>query len=131
MRTMSEPEPTSTAIQTEVGNDGYVIVEERRCTPRVRRPLVAQVTGFREGDAVLCVIEDISEGGLFLCAPRGVGVRVGQRCELVLSCAKDVLERPACVDEPMYATVVRTRPVLSGSDSTVGAGLRFDQPIYL
>jgi hypothetical protein len=38
---------------------------------------------------------------------------------------------PTLMGETCYATVVRTEQFLESNKPMVGAGLRFDQPIYL
>ena len=54
--------------------------------------------------------------------PLALGLRVGQRCEIVLSNDEG---------ESHYATVVRTEPIAKAPNPIVGAGLRFDQPLFL
>jgi len=121
-----------TALLGDVALDGaYIVTQERRVNPRFRPALTAHVSGLRIGGAVRAEVGDISEGGLFVCLPAGAGAGVGLRCELVLSSEPGSLDCPACVGEPIYATVVRTLHVEDKGGSCIGAGLRFDMPIFL
>jgi hypothetical protein len=112
---------------------GGVLVEDRRFAQRVQKRLTAHVVGFASAaDRTLaCPVADISEGGLFLCVPGDAKVTVGQRCEVVLKPQSAPGDSPDCAGEPVFATVVRTAPVSQGTAKLIGAGLRFDQPIYL
>lgn len=109
-----------------VGTD-YVVLEERRSSPRSATGWTVHLSGFDRTTPFECPAENISECGLFVCLPGDLGVCVGTRCELVLACDGGLPGNPACVDEPVYATVVRTIPV---SGDRIGAGLRFDNPIF-
>ena len=130
MSTLSNDDQT--ALLGDVALDGdYVVTQERRVNPRFRPALTAHVSGLRTGEAVQAEVGDISEGGLFVRFPDDVGACVGVRCELVLSSDPGSSECPACVDEPIYATVVRTFHVEDEGGSCIGAGLRFDMPIFL
>ena len=97
-------------------------MDERRAVPRVRKRLTATVIGVGAADAFRCTTDDISESGLYVQLPLSSGLRVGQRCEVVL---------PNDAGEGLYATVVRTEPIAQGPSPLVGAGLRFDQPLFL
>ena len=97
-------------------------MDERRAVPRVRKRVIAQVIGVGASEAFRCSTDDISENGLYVQLPLSSGLRVGQRCEIVLT---------DDTDEGHYATVVRTEPIPQGPTPLVGAGLRFDQPLFL
>lgn len=97
-------------------------MDERRAVPRVRKKLTANVIGVGAVEVFCCATNNISENGLYIQLPLSSGLRVGQRCEVVLADG---------ADEGLYATVVRTEPIAQGSTPLVGAGLRFDQPLYL
>ncbi len=97
-------------------------MDERRSTPRFRKRLTAKVIGVGAAEVFRCTTEDISEDGLYVQVPLASGLCVGQRCEVVLS---------DDVGEGHYATVVRTEPIGKGPAPIVGAGLRFDQPLFL
>ena len=96
-------------------------MDERRSTPRLRKRLTAKVIGVGAAEVFRCTTEDISENGLYVQVPLASGLRVGQRCEVVLS---------DDANESHYATVVRTEPIAKGPTPVVGAGLRFDQPLF-
>jgi len=96
-------------------------MDERRSTPRLRKRLTAKVIGVGAAEVFRCTTEDISENGLYVQVPLASGLRVGQRYEVVLS---------DDANEGHYATVVRTEPIAKGPTPIVGAGLRFDQPLF-
>jgi len=97
-------------------------MDERRAAPRVRKRVTAQVIGVGAAGAFRCSTDDISENGLYVQLPLSTGLRVGQRCEVVLT---------DDAREGHFATVVRTEPISKGPTPLVGAGLRFDQPLFL
>ena len=97
-------------------------MDERRAAPRVRKRVTAQVIGVGASEVFRCMTEDFSENGLYVQAPLSSGLRVGQRCEIVLT---------DDANEALYATVIRTEPIAKGPTALVGAGLRFDQPLFL
>lgn len=116
-----------TMIEDQSAGTDYVVLEERRMSPRSAPGWTVHLSGLGRAKPFECPAENISECGLFVCLPGDLGVCVGARCELVLACDGGVPGSPSCVDEPVYATVVRTIPV---SDDRIGAGLRFDNPIF-
>jgi hypothetical protein len=97
-------------------------MDERRAVPRVRKRVTAKVLGVGAAEVFRCTTDDISENGLYVQLPLSSGLRVGQRCEIVLT---------DDAGEGHYATVVRTEPIPQGPTPLVGAGLRFDQPLFL
>lgn len=97
-------------------------MEERRALPRVRKRVSAKVISVDAAEVFRCTANDINENGLYVEVPLSSGFRVGQRCEVVL--ADDA-------GEGLYATVVRTEPIAQGPTPLIGAGLRFDQPLFL
>lgn len=97
-------------------------MDERRAVPRVRKRVSAKVIGVGAAEVFRCATEDISENGLYVRLPLSSGLRVGQRCEVVLT---------DDAGEGLYATVVRTEPIAHAPTPLVGAGLRFDQPLFL
>ncbi len=130
-----QPEPAATipleasSIRTR-GNIGFS--DERRTVPRFRQRMVANVIGLGHDEGQPLVTEDISESGLFVYVPSSYGLRVGQRLEVELQDAADVAgPRSALCGERRYATVVRTEPLKRGPRQLVGAGLCFDQPLFI
>jgi len=97
-------------------------MDERRAAPRVRKRVTAKVIGVGAAEVFRCTTNDINENGLYVEVPLSAGFRVGQRCEVVLS---------DDAGQGLYATVVRTEPIAQAPTPLVGAGLRFDQPLYL
>jgi len=76
-------------------------------------------------------MRDISEGGLFLIVAWSAGLTVGERCELELFEA-DGSPLGCLAGGSCFATVVRTEIVMAeSSQRLLGAGLRFDHPLYL
>ena len=119
---------TIEALVLDRNTERDVALDDRRCAPRVQRSLAAQVRPVELTEPHRCEVEDISEGGLFVLVPLSYGLNVGQRCEITLSAGA------SCVcptDETCYATVVRTEVIAADSGKRLGAGLRFDQPLFL
>jgi len=106
-----------------------VALDDRRCAPRAHRSLSADVrpVGLREPQR--CHVEDISEGGLFVFVPFSYGLNVGQRCEVQLQTTHGSSCSPT--GDVCFATVVRTEVIAFDSGKQLGAGLRFDQPLFL
>lgn len=103
--------------------------QERRETDRLRRKLEVTVRPVGFSESLVGRARDLSEGGMYLLLHAPAMLTVGQRCELQLTPDGDV---PAHIcGECHYATVVRTEPVTYGEASMFGAGLRFDQPLFL
>lgn len=103
--------------------------DDRRCAPRKCSPLAAQVRLMGMTESQRCDVSDISEGGLFVFVPLAYGLNVGQRCEVQLSAKHPAACCPT--DDTCYATVVRTEVVAADTGKLLGAGLRFDQPLFL
>ena len=130
--------PTTTELKSAnveapriAGTVAAFLLDERRVTPRRRPPLSAEVRPLGLAEAHRCSIDDISEGGLFLCVPLSFGLNVGQRCEVLFSTLASADSSLCPTDEPCYATIVRTEVINEGSKKLLGAGLRFDQPLFL
>jgi len=105
---------------------------ERRSSPR--RPLRLQTRLIPLGglDAIECTSDDIAEQGVHVTVPIGYGLAVGQRHELILATPETSSNPERRLNgEGHYATVVRTRVLLSQGGDRVGVGLRFDQPLVM
>lgn len=102
-------------------------IEERRGTERTARRLSAILMRSGTSEGVDCTTEDLSEGGFFVRLAMEHGVAVGQRYEITFP---EEVSGLGCCGLTCYATVVRTARVLDDSTS-VGAGMRFDQPLFL
>jgi len=116
------------SVSVYSGFDTVTSVDDRRCAQREQLPLAAEVRPVGVTEPHHCDIEDISEGGLFVFVPLSYGLNVGQRCEVVLSSMRASVSCPT--DEVCYATVVRTEVIVGESGKRLGAGLRFDQPLF-
>ena len=118
--------------QPGVGESSAAVVEERREATRMTRNAPATLLSSDDAEPIRCTIHDIGESGLFLHAPASSGLSVGHRYEVVLDAADD-----ACLDLAdafscgCFATVVRTMVVEDVVEHSIGAGLRFDQPLIL
>jgi len=116
-----------TAPSTDMTTD--VMLDDRRCAPRVQRSLAADVRPVGLNESQRCDVEDISEGGLFVFVPFSYGLNVGQRCEVQLQTTHGLSCSPS--GDVCFATVVRTEVIAVESGKQLGAGLRFDQPLFL
>jgi hypothetical protein len=114
---------------TRPGAGTDVSLDDRRYAPRTQRALAADVRLVGISESHHCDVEDISEGGLFVFVPLSYGLNVGQRCEVLFSSTHSSMSCPT--DEVCYATVVRTEVIVCNSSTRLGAGLRFDQPLFL
>ena len=105
--------------------------EERRTSERNCRKLVARLAGLRGRAEVRCPAENISENGMYVRVPMGCGLAVGERYEVALAEESSPSQSDNLIGEGCYATVVRTERLERESGDLVGAGLRFDQPLFL
>jgi hypothetical protein len=131
MPTFAQPISPDAATQSKNRIGDAFLADERRVAPRLKRPLFAELRPLGLNQAHRCSIGDISEGGLFVCAPLSYGLNVGQRCEVQFSALGGRDPSLCPTDGPCYATVVRTEVIAEGSKKLLGAGLRFDQPLFL
>lgn len=124
--------PTTTLSFASVPPQSSVVapVDERRCATRERLAFPVRVTTMGRSAALQCQGDDISEAGMFMRAPNDAGLCVGQRCEVNFE--DDSSGRLAgLVGGTWFATVVRTERSAGHAGDQVGAGLRFDQPLFL
>ncbi len=105
-------------------------VDDRRASDRICEHLPIELSAMGGPDAQPCTASDISEDGLFLSVPADCGLTVGQRCEVTFG-GQSPPALSSLDGETHFATVVRTAVLADGSESRVGAGLRFDQRLYL
>ncbi len=107
------------------------VVEDQRCSPRNPNSVPVRLSGLGSSESHPCIAKDISEGGLYLRVPASADLAVGQRCELTFS--DDELDDAigGLAGCGCYATVVRTEQDADGLSQSVGAGLRFDRPLFL
>jgi hypothetical protein len=68
---------------------------------------------------------------MFVRAPADAGLCVGQRCEVNFEPGVESPSLKGLVGGTWFATVVRTEHPSEACAAHVGAGLRFDQPLFL
>lgn len=90
-----------------------------------------RLTGMGCASALECHADDISEAGMFVRAPRDAVLCVGQRCEVNFQKHADAPQLSGLVGGTWFATIVRTEQLAEGATHHIGAGLRFDQPLFL
>ena len=131
MLTESAHETSTTLIAEPPVHDRVSVDEDRRYGSRLPSsvPIKLSVLGWNECQS--CTTVDLSEGGLYVRLPRTCGLSVGQRCEVEFGGPADAHELSGVAGEIRYATVVRTDALPSSSGDQIGAGLRFDQPLFL
>lgn len=92
-----------------------------------------RLSALGTSQAIPCRAENISEGGLFVILPAEARLRVGERCEVTFTGAPGLPDRvPFATLNGLtcYATVVRTVNRSVDAAPYVGAGLRFDHPLF-
>ncbi len=107
------------------------VTQNRRNALRTSRPVDAQLTSMGSLTAIGCRMVDISENGAYVSAFASANLSVGQRFQIELSKESDAPDLASALCQGCYATIVRTERRVSDGDSAIGAGLRFDRPIYL
>lgn len=107
--------------------DVSAVVDERRSCRRSRRDVTMNLRTMGRSDVHCCSARDISEGGLYVCVPVEYGLTVGRRVEVAFA---DDGESPSFAGESYYATVVRTTRLADAAEDLIGAGLRFDRPLF-
>lgn len=103
---------------------------DRRASMRHPRKLKAILLGRGLDDGLTCMTTDISEGGICVQVSDTSGLTVGQRYEVLLSEESDAPDLACFLCGGCFATVVRTERGAVASPGALGAGLRFDQPLY-
>lgn len=130
MLTATKRETTPAAVADLGVLDVVPAVEERRVSTRIVRKLTVKLTARGCVEAHCGPAENISEGGLYLRVPYGYGLAVGQRCEISFATEADSPGLPHLSVGTCFATVVRTEVLTDGSTRVIGAGLRFDRPLF-
>jgi len=105
-------------------------IDEKRIAAREPHRFSMRLTALGSTDSLRCVSENVSEGGCFMHLPADAGLYVGQRCELEFTPESPDHAGAHLAGEVCYATVVRTETVTLPTGTTVGTGLRFDQPLF-
>lgn len=104
--------------------------DDRRCFPRMSRLFVTTITELGGSVSRKCDVRDISESGLFARVPTDYDVCVGKRCEVTITEENNAEHPSNLIVESLYATIVRTERIELETETVVGIGLRFDQPLY-
>ncbi len=107
-----------------------IVHDERRTFPRSPKPLVTQVKQLGDMNIHDCAVRDISENGLYMRIPSDCHLSVGHRCEVSIVGEGEVGSCGGLIGESLYATVVRSERIELETETVVGVGLRFDQPLY-
>ena len=104
---------------------------DRRVACRLPKRLYARMTPMGASSPISGKTENLGECGFFVLVANQGTLTVGQRCEIEL--IDEDGETPlACMPaDGCYATVVRTEIISSREGRCLGAGLRFDQPLFL
>jgi len=119
-------------IESRLLKESTALVDDRRTNARLRRKMIADILDLPGREELApCVTEDISEEGLLVHVPVSYGMVVGQRCEVLLRDEPGLGEPSQLCGERRFATVVRTAPIPNSPTPMLGAGLRFDQPLFL
>ena len=106
-------------------------VEDRRTSTRLPNEIPTKLAPLGQSQVHQCDTRDISTSGLFVRVPAESGLSVGQRVEVVLGDDKAPKSPSGVAGMACYATVVRTQHVPDAEKRVIGAGLRFDHPVFL
>ena len=131
MLTTSDLKPSTTSLVDVPAHGAAAIDEDRRDADRESQKLRITLSALGWSESQTCATSDISEGGLYVQLPASCGLSVGQRCEIGFEGNVDPAKHSNIAGEIRYATVVRTDALALGSEQRIGAGLRFDQPLFL
>jgi hypothetical protein len=128
---MPTPKDTPVASLDPVSSGASAVADERRSSQRIDREIGLTLTSVGSTEARLCSSSNISEGGLSVQVPPEYGLSVGQRCEVMFASEGESKAPQNLAGEMRYATVVRTEVVTGSARQMIGAGLRFDRPLFL
>lgn len=131
MLTTSQPGPSTTLLGDVSARGGATVEQDRRQSDRESHSVRITLSALGWAESQTCATHDLSETGLYVRLPVACGLSVGQRCEVGFEGSVDPTEPSSVAGEIRYATVIRTDAVSSASEKQIGAGLRFDQPLYL
>ena len=123
--------PTTLPSPAEAQHTVSWIEADRRLAPRSAQSLYARLTPLGATSAIAGKTENLGEQGFFVLVADQKNLTVGQRCEVELMNEDGETRLSALPIEGCYATVVRTEVITSSEGRCLGAGLRFDQPLFL
>lgn len=122
--------PPKAAVAAPIRTPSW-IEADRRVGERTPRRLYARMKPLGASAPISGKTENLGECGFFVLVANQGRLTVGQRCEIELI-DEDGETRLACMPpDGCYATVVRTEIITSREGRCLGAGLRFDQPLFL
>lgn len=127
MLTTSDQNASATATIEPPLTGTMPLDKERRDTSRLPSNVPIKLSTLGWSECRTCTTDDLSEGGLYLRLPAAYALKVGQRCEVGFENEGNAAELSSVAGEIRYATVVRT----DAAGELIGAGLRFDQPLFL
>lgn len=131
MLTTSDHEASTAALSAPVLPGSSSTADDRRGANRAAKNVQITLSALGWTERQTCMTDDLSEGGLFVRVPVACGLAVGQRCEVGFGDVADGVGLSSVAGEIRYATVIRTHAVPQDTGDLIGAGLRFDQPLFL
>lgn len=131
MLTISNPDSATIQTADALAGNMNTAVKERRTSNRHPMDLAMKLTPMGTPGGQRCTIEDISEGGMYVRVQAEAGLAVGQRVEVTFEDEGKQPASPGPAGETHFATVVRTKLLAEATKDKVGAGLRFDRPLFL
>lgn len=131
MLTKSQQRPSTTSLGGLSAHGATAVDEDRREANRESQSVRITLSARGWSESQSCSTQDLSESGLYVRLPAKCGLSVGQRCEVGFVGDMDPAKPSSVAGETRYATVVRTDAIAPASDKQIGAGLRFDQPLFL
>ena len=124
---------TATAVQPlELGKiPASGATRERREASRLSTAPALRVVPLGGTTVYRCQADNVSEGGLYVKMPMDCILSVGQRCEVTFTEQQPMADAASLAGLTCYATVVHTEQLIASPKPLVGAGLRFDRPLFL
>lgn len=104
---------------------------ERREASRISTAPTLRVVPLGGTNEYRCQADNLSEGGLYVKMSTDCTLSVGQRCEVTFTEQQPMAAAASLAGLTCYATVVRTEQLIASPKPLVGAGLRFDRPLFL
>lgn len=120
------PAPVAAPVRTQSW-----VEADRRVASRMPRRLYARMTPLGASSSISGKTENLGECGFFVLVANQGTLTVGQRCEVELIDEDGETPLSCMPADGCYATVIRTEIISSREGRCLGAGLRFDQPLFL
>ncbi len=131
MLTSSNVEQTQPDIDEGFSSAAPTAIKERRSAERLRQEVAITVTPMGHEYGIGCLAEDISTGGVFVHLPIELKLEVGRRVEVTVGESDSSRNTGRFEGETCFATVIRTEQRGPSAGQAVGAGLRFDHPLFV